>query len=816
MYHPKTLVLLLLFCLFAHAEENPAGKDGKAETVEPKKLSEFTQDMQHHPGFVDFYWDETAGKIYLKIDQFDQDLLYSYYLQSGVGSNDIGLDRGQIGGYALVQFKRLGNKVLMTEPNQTYRAYSDNAAERQAVADGFAQSVLFGGEIVATKGQTVLVDWTDFLLRDSQGIANRLTQLEEGEFSVDKNRSAIYMANSKNFPDNTEFEALLTFQGKKPGVHISSVAPTSDVISLRTHHSLVKLPETPYQSRDFDPRSGGIPVSFKDYAAPLGESMDKKWVIRHRLNKQDPTAAISDAIEPIIYYLDPGTPEPVRSALLDGARWWTDAFEAAGFSNAFQVQLLPEGADPLDIRYNTIQWVHRSTRGWSYGASIVDPRSGEILKGHVTLGSLRVRQDMLLAQALLSPYGESGDFSEVEQQIQDLALARLRQLSAHEVGHTLGLIHNFYASSKDRASVMDYPHPLITIGADGELDINQAYDVGIGDWDKVSLAYLYQDFNGQNEQQQLNSLLAQARRDGQVFIADRDARTAAGSHPYAHLWDNGRDAAKGLLEVLKVRNKALTDFGLNTIKSGEAVSNLERYLVPVYLFHRYQSEAAVKLIAGVDYRYAIKGETDVTAQIVDAKIQLNALDAVLKTLDAETLALPKSLLPYLLPPADGSSRDREHFKHRTGLNFDALGVAETAAKHTLGLLLNPARANRLIEHHARNQNNPSLLSVLNKLWNNTWETSHSEAYKQTIQQGINWVSLQEMLALSVHENASPHTQNVVMSFLQGKQKALTKSRKDKVFRLAAARAIEHFYENPEKTTINKPKAIPPGSPIGAY
>ncbi len=798
-----TTFIFIMFSSWALAADKPAAD-----------LSSFTQNMSHQKGFVDFYWDETKGKMYLAIDQLDQDMLYIYYLQSGVGSNDLGLDRGQIGGYGLVQFKRYGNKVMMVEPNQAYRAFSDNAAERQAVADGFAQSVLWGGEIVAQSSDVLLVDWTDFLLRDSQDISGRLSQLNEGQFKVDKKRSAIYIENSKNFPQNTEFEALITLQGKKPGRHISSVAPTNDVISIRTHHSLVQLPEEPYQTRDFDPRSGGIPISFKDYAAPLGTSMDKKWVIRHRLEKQNPSAAISDPKEPIVYYLDPGTPEPVRSALLDGAKWWEEAFEAAGFSNAFKVQLLPADADPLDVRYNTIQWVHRSTRGWSYGASIVDPRSGEILKGHVTLGSLRVRQDMLIAQSLLSPYDGQQDTSQIEQDIENMALARLRQLSAHEVGHTLGLIHNFYASSKDRASVMDYPHPLVKINADGELDLSDAYDVGIGDWDKVSLAYLYQDFGTANEQQQLNSLLDQARSEGHVFIADRDARAPGGSQPYAHLWDNGADAAQGLLDVLQVRAKALQRFGLNTIKTGQPVSDLEQHLVPVYLFHRYQTEAAVKLIAGVDYRYAIKGEPDVAASMVDAESQQAALSALLKTIDAKALALPEELLPYLLPPAQGFSRGREHFKHRTGLNFDALGVAETAARHTLKLLLHPQRANRLVEHHARDNGLPSLQAVLNQLWQHTWQQSHKDDYLQAIQQGINWTTLQQIMQLAADKQAAPITHATVMNFLSSKHKSLAKARNNKAFNQAAARAIKAFLDKPEPSKESVDQPIPPGSPIG--
>ncbi|WP_223789159.1 zinc-dependent metalloprotease [Marinicella meishanensis] len=798
--------LFLLICLFGLS--NPS----TAADPELPSIDQFTAQMTLHEGFVDFYWADSSGKIFLKLEQFEVDLLYVYYLQSGVGSNDLALDRGQIGDQALVHFKRLGNQVLLVEPNQTFRANTNNASERQAVTDGFAQSVLWGGQVVAQSGEAVLVDWTDFLLRDSQGVSNRLEQLKQGQFAVDPKRSAIYPDNTKNFQNNTEFEALLTFQGSKPGAHIRSVSPRNDVFSIRTHHSLVALPAIPHTPRPYDARSGGIPLTFYDYAAPLGEPMTQQWAIRHRLEKQNPEAAVSDPVEPIVYYLDSGTPEPVRSALLDGARWWAPAFEAAGFSNAFEVKLLPPDADPLDIRYNTIQWVHRSTRGWSYGASVVDPRSGEILKGHVTLGSLRVRQDMLIAQSLLSPYDGVKDAAAMEQAVQDMALARLRQLSAHEVGHTLGLIHNFSASANDRASVMDYPHPLIKITASGDLSLTDAYDVGIGAWDQVSLRYLYQEFA--DEATALPQLLQDARRQGLDFIADRDARAPGGSHPNAHLWDNGADATQGLLDVLAVRQKALQQFGLNTIKTGEYVANLEKHLVPVYLFHRYQTEAAVKLIAGVDYRYAVKGEGQVAATMVPTAQQLAALDAVLQTIDVKHLALPEDLLTLMLPPVAGSRRDREHFQHRTGLNFDALGVAETAAKHSLGLLLQVERANRLVEHHARQAEQPSLEAVLNTIWDHTWDRSHKNEYHQAVQLGINWVALTAIMNLARDPQAAPLTRATVLSFLERKKKVLKRFRRNEGFGLMSINAVNFLLQNPGLEQPASPQPMPPGSPIG--
>lgn len=771
-------------------------------------ITEKTKDLDKYSGYFDFYSDAKTGKVYLQINEFNQDFLYINYLQSGVGSNDIGLDRGQIGASRLVKFKRYGHKVLLVQPNLEYRAISNNSLERKAVEDGFAQSVLWGAEIIAESEDAVLIDATAFILRDSHDISGRLASMKQGKYKVDANRTVVFMENSKNFPENTEFESLITFQGSKPGNHIRSVTPTSEIITVRTHHSFVKLPETPYKTRKFDSRSGAIYTSYQDYAAPLGTDMTQKLVVRHRLEKKNPELEISDPIEPIIYYLDPGTPEPVRSALLDGAKWWADGFKAAGFSNAFIVKLLPEHADPLDVRYNTIQWVHRSTRGWSYGASIIDPRTGEILKGHVTLGSLRVRQDMLIAQGLLSPYK---DGIEADSRMQVMALARLRQLSAHEVGHTLGLIHNFYSSTNDRASVMDYPHPLVQINNKGEIDLTQAYATGMGDWDKTSLSYIYAEFT-ENEGQKLEQILQDSADKGHIFIADRDARAQGGSHPKAHLWDNGKDPVQALNDVLKVRKKALSNFGLNTIKQGEELFKLEQILTPIYMFHRYQTQAVSKLIAGVDYRYASKGESNVENKMVSAEKQKQALNALIKTLHADQLAVPESILDLLLPPPAGSFRNREHFKSRTGLNFDALGAAEIAARDTLKKLLNPQRANRLIEQHARNKSIPSLDRVLQTLLDATWNKKWNNSYYTEVQNSINVAVLQEIMNLAANESASAQTQATSKQRLINFSKSL--KRQKSALAKQTVRDIQKFIKEGKVITVSKPLPSPPGSPIG--
>ena len=778
-----------------------------SSVVQANTIADYSQNMQKHSGFFDFYWDNKTGRILLEVKEFNKDFLYINFLQSGVGSNDIGLDRGQIGDSRLVKFQRFGNKVLMVQPNMQYRANSDNPFEIKAVEDGFAQSALWGAEILAETDSAVLLDATEFLLKDSHGISDRLSRMKQGSYQLDAKRSVIYMQNTNNFPENTEFEALITLQGSKPGNHVRSVTPTSESITVRTHHSFVKLPDEPYKTRKFDARSGALYLSYQDYAAPLNADMTQKLVLRHRLEKKNPELKVSDPIKPIIYYLDPGTPEPVRSALLDGAKWWAKGFEAAGFSNAFKVKMLPNDANPLDIRYNTIQWVHRSTRGWSYGASIVDPRSGEILKGHVTLGSLRVRQDMLIAQGLLSPFK---DGINSDNRMQEMALARLRQLSAHEVGHTLGFVHNFNASTSNRASVMDYPHPLVKL-TDGKIDLTEAYATGMGEWDKVSLRYVYAEFND-NEASELNKILSDAQNKGLVLIADSDARNPAGSHPTAHLWDNGSDPIQSLNEVMEIRQTALNNFGLDTIKQGEELFKLEQIFTPIYLFHRYQSEAVSKLIAGVHYRYAAKGETDVKSQFVDGKTQKRALNALMQTLQADQLAVPNSILELLLPPPEGSYRNREHFKTNTGLNFDALGVVEVAANETLDLLLNPQRANRLIEHHSRNQSIPSLEWLLDAIIKNTWNKTWKNAYYAQVQNSINVAVLDALINLAVSETANMQTVAITTQKLIELNKTLKKQKS--AFSKQAVRYIQKFLKEGKTNPVLKPMPTPPGSPIG--
>ncbi|WP_353779945.1 zinc-dependent metalloprotease [Winogradskyella sp. 3972H.M.0a.05] len=764
--------------------------------------------LESYKGFFDFYYEESTDKIYLEVKDLDKEFLYINSLSSGIGSNDIGLDRGQLGNERLVKFQRAGNKLLLVQPNLNYRANTDNDLERESIEQAFAKSVLFGFKIVEEDNGKFVVDMTPFLMQDTHGVSNSLKRSKEGNYNLDTSKSAINLSRTKAFPKNVEFDVLLTFKGEPSGRYLRSVTPTASLVSVTQHHSFIELPDNNYKPRVFDVRSGAISMSYMDYAIPVQEPIRKRFVIRHRLEKKNPNAEVSEAIEPIIYYLDSGTPEPVRSALLDGARWWNQAYEAIGFKDAFQVKMLPADADPMDCRYNVIQWVHRSTRGWSYGASVVDPRTGEIIKGHVSLGSLRIRQDFMIAQALmLKPFEDSDDNYQF---MLDVALARIRQLSAHEVGHTIGFAHNFAASTNNRASVMDYPHPLINVQGN-YIDLTNAYDTKIGDWDKVTVAYSYSDFpKGTNEKQALNSILEEAYDDGLRFITDSDARPQGGAHALAHLWDNGKIATNELVKILQARRSAIKNFSEDNIRSDEPYSVLEDVFVPIYFLHRYQTEAAVKLIGGLDYNYKVKGDNQFSKKNLPLIEQRLALAVVLKTILASDLAIPKDKLELFPPRAFGYWRGRESFSSKTGVTFDALSAASTASDFTLKLLLHPQRANRLIQQKSLSEGQLGLDELLNSLIEATFKTSHEDTYHSEVQHMINANVLKYLMNLAANDatffQVKAHANNAINS--------IAKLLDDSVYGMEYKRMIQKFYEKPEDFKLKSSPKIPDGSPIG--
>jgi hypothetical protein len=773
---------------------------------------------EHLPGYFDLYRDENEGRLIVRIDRFDDEFLYQSSMARGVGSNDIGLDRGQLGATRVVRFQRSGPKILLIEENLGFRAVSDDADEQAAVAESFATSVVWGFEALGERDGAVFVDATDFLLRDAHSVSARLADMGEGTFKPDASRSAIYMPMTRAFPDNTEMEAIVTFTGEATGRFLPTVLPDWQTVSVHLHHSFIRLPDDNYEPLPLDPRSGFFGAGFLDYASPVGESLQSSYAARHRLQKADPSAVSSAAVEPIVYYVDRGAPEPIRTALLEGARWWNQAFEAAGYENAFQVELLPEGADPMDVRYNIIQWVHRSTRGWSYGGSVRDPRTNEIMKGKVTLGSLRVRQDYLIAEGLLAPY----DDEEKPNAMMEMALARIRQLSAHEVGHTLGIQHNMAASTQGRSSVMDYPHPLIRIGDDGRIDISQAYAEGIGEWDKRVIIWGYQDFpEGADRRAAREQIMADTIDAGFVYVSDPDSRPVSSAHPLGNLWDNGADSVEELNNLLDVRALALAAFSENNIRPGQPMATIEEVLVPIYLLHRFQLIAAGKHVGGHTWTYTLRGDGQDLATPVPADKQRESIAALLNTLTPDVLRLPDNVLRLIPPRPPGLPKSRETFPTNTGKVFEPLGAAQSAATLTLNVLLEPTRAARMIAASARDATLPGFGELTGDLMRATWYGSRDSGIDAEIQRAVNMLALERLMMLAVSDAADAQVRAIALdeiSRLDAWLAPRAAGENDPAWRAHYGFGrfrIEQMRNDPASVEQIAPVTVPPGEPIGS-
>ncbi len=839
----KRHVLVSAVLLWALAAGAPQAEEQQAQRpAQVPSIGDRTSGMKKLDGYFPLYWDERTGSLFVEIARFDTDFLFSNGLSAGLGSNDIGLDRGQGGGSRIAQFQRMGPRVMLVQNNLSFRSSSRNPQERKAVEDSFAKSILWGFAIAAESDRRVLVDATDFFLRDMTGAAN---SLRPGSYRVDRTRSAVDLPNTRNFPKNTEIDVTLTFvtdatggggggggpvQGPAPvgaaggggggggfggGLFsgtVASVTPSPGAVTLREHASFVELPDDNYQPRVDDPRAGYGGLTYLDYSAPIGEPMQMRFIRRHRLQKKDPSAAMGEPVKPIQYWVDPGAPDDVKKALIEGAGWWNQAFEAAGFRNAFKVDVLPDGVDPMDIRYNMINWVHRSTRGWSSGGSVSDPRTGEIIKATVTLGSLRDRQDYMIFEGLLSPYVDGDERPSI---LYETALARIRQLSAHEVGHTLGLGHNYYNSTKGWISVMDYPHPLEQLEEDGSIDLSQAYQARIGDWDEVTIDYGYRDFpKGTNERTALRKILDDAWAEDLRYLTNQDTDI----HPLSDQWSNGVNQADELGRMIKVRRSALDRIGERTIRTGAPMVTIEEPLVPIYMYHRYAVESAASMIGGQDFVYAMRGDGRTPTKWESAANQRRALEALAATLKPSELTIPRKILDLIPPRPPGWGMHRELFPRTTGEAFDPVTPAAVAADVTIGFVLQLDRAARMVAQNAVNPALPGLGEVIDRLTKATFDAVTTSPYEAEVRRATERVLVDRLAWLAT---AAPNGQvravaSMKLQRLATRLRVATgKNESDLSQHTLLAADIKRFLERPAEVArlLPAPNA-PPGAPIG--
>jgi len=791
----------------------------------PAPAASATDSLERHDGLLTVFVDRKAGKVLLKLPAADAEglhgrYLYQTYLRAGLGSNPVGLDRSAPGDTQVVAFRRVGGKVVVQFENHGFIAPRGSAAEKKAVRESFAVSNVWAGDIVQQDADGgVTIDVSGFLTRDTQGVARRLRETGQGDFRLAADLSFPDTgAGAVNaFPINIELEATQTFVSDNPGGEVRGILPDPRYVTLTLHHSFIALPEPGYEPRFADPRVGVIDHPVIDYSAPLEEPIALRLAHRFRLEKTDPAAARSTVKKPIVFYVDNSAPEPVRSALIEGGRWWNQAFEAAGFIDAFRVEILPEGVSPLDARYSVVNWVHRETRGWSYGHSVVDPRTGEIVKGDVLLGSDRIRQDRLIFEGLVGAdkTGTGGPNDPIE-----ASLARIRQLSTHEIGHSIGLQHNFAASTYGRGSVMDYPGPKIGL-KDGQIDLSDAYATGAGAWDKFAVTWLYAPVApGAEGQKQLDAIVDKAAAEGLVFVSDEDARSPDTAQPRGAVWDNGDDPVAELAHLLAVRRVALSRFGLASLPKGIAAADLRRRLVPIYLFHRYQIDATAKLIGGVDFGYPAGGDGREASRPVPAVSQRKAIDALLAVVSPAELDLNDRLLD-LLSAGDATSPVKQTTIETFGEGpvFSLSEGADVVAAMTFRALFAPARLNRMLEADRRDPAMPGVDELLTRSF--AAVSTPATGRQAELARVVRWRLVATLAAVQADKSLSPTAASMIRMALVDYGKRLAASPGADPADRAQARDLAAILTDPDPARLaalaDKAKAgprTPPGPPIG--
>ena len=734
-------------------------------------------------------------------------------LATGLGSNPIGLDRGAGYDNYIARFDRNGERMLVVFENWNYRSSAtDNPAHVRTIAESFPPSTPGSLPIVAQEGSRTLVDATDFLMRDWNDVSGTLAQNNEGSYSVARDRSSVYRQYTRAFPENSEIDVALTFTTTaRPGQTVASIVPEGRSFTLRQHVSLLKLPDAGFKPRVLDPRMGFFGITFKDYAQPIQDPLEVRWISRFRLertNQADPNSPIRN---PIVFYIDRGIPEPVRSATREGARWWTEAFDRAGLRGAFRVEDLPEGIDPMDARYNVVQWENRNERGWSIGGSMGDPRTGEILKAQARMDSHRARTDYNLYAGLMGADAAAADTAFV--------LARVRQVTAHEIGHTLGMAHNYIASTYERGSVMDYPPPRVRM-KDGRIDISAAYDVGPGEYDILALRWGYGIFPPATERDSLAAIVREGLSKGLLFLSDADARPEYASDPRTNLWDDAATAMDFLNHQMAVRRAAMSNFGLRNIKVGEPVALLQERFVPVYLMHRFAINSLAKTIGGMEYSYAMRGDGMVATKPIDAASQRRALSALVRAMSPSELAIPDTIIALLGPRPFSYAPYVELFGSRTRPAFDELGAARTLAQMVADAVLQRDRAGRLVQFATRGEAPLTLSETVDELtasWSGapSAESRKAAALRRVAQRAV----ADRMLLLASDKEAAPEVRSLIelkMDVLRRRARTLASGgpEMERAHWAAIAGDFTRWIERQELPSPTPPLRAPPGDPFG--
>jgi hypothetical protein len=791
---------------------------GVAAAPEPfPSVAARTAGLERHDGFLPFYWDARQGRLLLEVARPREEFLYGAGLAGGAGTVAVPLDRGQLGALALVRFERVGPRVLLRQLPTSHRAGGGGAEAERAVAESFPSAVLAALPVVAEDPGRALVDASDFLLADP-GFAPMIEQAGQGKWRHDVARSAPQLERSGAFPINTEIEAALTFTSDDAAAGMRVVLPDGRTLTLLVHHTFRALPPAGFTPRAYDPRVGFIAQGHKDYGAPRGEPLERYLAPRWRLVKKDPQAARSEPVEPIVYYLDRAIPEPERTAIRAAALWWNHAFEEAGFDNALVVRDLPEGATLLDARYSGIEWIHRDERAWSIGQFQTDPRTGEILHAVARIDSHRrrttARQWWNMARprpgacaawsgpdaAWLAAFDADGAVDE-----EALVLQRLAYLSAHEVGHTLGLAHNWAATTFGWGSVMDYLAANVQPKGDG-LDLSDAFPRDVGAYDRLMVRWGY---TPDADAAARDAVVREAYARGIVYPLESDPRWAE--------YDWGPDPVAWLASTQAVRRVILERFGAAQLPSGAPLYELQSRFNLAYLYHRFGIQAAQQHVGGQYQANALAGDGQTPLARVPASKQEQALGLLLAALEPRNLDVPERILDVLVPAPAEYEPTRERFASDAGATFSLPSAARALCDLIVRPLVARERAARLTLVEA--PDTLTLEALLRRLVAATWdEPAAATPRLRVLQRVTQRAVLEALLDRGADAQAAPEVRALVRAALARLRLDLAARRSPDAVTEAHLRLAEHdlaeFFEHPDVRQPRPPATPPPGRPIG--